>query len=63
MRRMGANPMEIELHRFFNHYPTFSEIFRVWNAAKVNGEIPQSWSYSKHGDIRQTYSGWTLFAR
>jgi len=52
----------MELHRFFNRYPTRTELFRVWNAAKRLGEIPTSWSFARHGEMRHTYSGWTLYA-
>lgn len=52
----------MEIHRFWNQKPSRAEIFRIWNAAKRLGEIPASWSYARHGELRQCYSGLVLCA-
>ena len=54
--------MTRQIHRFHKR-PSRKEIFQIWNAAKRLGEIPQSWTFARHGEINRTWWGFALLAR
>lgn len=53
---------EEHIHKW-GHRPPRRDVLAVWRAAKDLGDIPRSWSFVRHGEVRQVWGGFALMAR